>query len=80
MSNNIKVPTEITNIILEFTGFHKFRNGKFMKQIDKTTRGYRRIQKYIRMRNPFQSYASLKISKTTSIMIFDQYATEFGRL
>ena len=45
--SKVIIPNEIMNIILEFSGFHKFRNGKFMKQIDKTTRSYRKIRKYI---------------------------------
>ena len=29
------LPTDVTNIILEYSNFHKFRFGKFMKQIHK---------------------------------------------
>lgn len=78
--SKIIIPNEIMNTILEFSGFHKFRNGKFMKQIDKTTRSYRRIKKYIGKRDPFQSYATLKISKTTSIILLSQHQKIVGRL
>jgi hypothetical protein len=27
------LPNELTNLILEFSGFHKLRNGRYMKQI-----------------------------------------------
>ena len=30
----IPLPIEINNLILEFTGYHKFRNGKYLKQLD----------------------------------------------
>ena len=29
-----KLPIEIINVILEYSGHHKWRNGKYMKQID----------------------------------------------
>ena len=30
----IPLPLDITNLILEFSGYHKFRNGKYLKQLD----------------------------------------------
>jgi len=30
-----KLPIEIINLILEFSNYHKFRNGKYIKQLDK---------------------------------------------
>ena len=29
----IYLPIELTNLILEFSGYHKLRNGRYMKQI-----------------------------------------------
>jgi hypothetical protein len=77
---NIFVPDDITSHILEFSGFHKLRNGKFMKQIDKTTRGYRRIKKCIDSRDLTKTYAVLHMSKNTKVFIFDQFANKHGRL
>ena len=34
------LPVELINTILEFQGYHVFRNGKFMKQIPKTDERY----------------------------------------
>jgi|LakMenE18May11ns_1017448.scaffolds.fasta_scaffold9881850_3 hypothetical protein len=32
---SVPLPVDIQNIILEYTGFHKLRNGKYMKQLTK---------------------------------------------
>ena len=31
----LSLPTDIINIILEYAGYHKFRTGKYIKQLDK---------------------------------------------
>jgi len=33
MENIVSLPIELTNLILEFSGYHKLRNGRYMKQI-----------------------------------------------
>ncbi len=33
MENIVPLPLELTNLILEFSGYHKLRNGRYMKQI-----------------------------------------------
>lgn len=33
MENIGSLPIELTNLILEFSGYHKLRNGRYMKQI-----------------------------------------------
>ena len=73
-------PDDIASYILEFSGFHKLRNGQFMKQIDKTTRGYRRIKRCIGSRDLKKTYAVLHMSKNTRVFIFDQFANKHGRL
>lgn len=32
----IYLPIELTNLILEFSGYHKLRNGQYMTQLSKT--------------------------------------------
>lgn len=77
---NIFVPNELSAIILEFSGFHKLRNGQFMKQIDKTTRSYLRIHRCIASRDLTKTYAVLHLSKNTKVVIFNQFANKHGRL
>ena len=77
---NIFVPHDITSHILEFSGFHKLRNGQFMKQIDKTTKSYRRIKRCIASRDFTKTYALLRMSKNTNVFVFDQFANKHGRL
>ncbi len=74
------VPDDISSIILEFSGFHKLRNGKFMKQIDKTTNFYRRIERSIYSRDLTKTYAVLHLSKKTKVVKFNQFANKHGRL
>ena len=77
---NIFVPDDISCSILEFSGFHKLRNGQFMKQIDKTTRGYRRVKRCIASRDLTKTYAVLNLSKNTKVVMFNQFANKHGRL
>jgi hypothetical protein len=77
---NLFVPNDISSSILEFSGFHKLRNGQFMKQIDKTTRGYMRIKRCIASRDLTKTYAVLRMSKNTTVFVFDQFANKHGRL
>jgi hypothetical protein len=74
------VPDDISSSILEFSGFHKLRNGQFMKQIDKTTRGYRRIKKCVDSKDLTKTYAVLNLSKNTKVVMFNQFANKHGRL
>jgi hypothetical protein len=74
------VPNDISSSILEFSGFHKLRNGQFMKQIDKTTRGYRRIKRCIASRDLTKTYAVLHMSKNTKVVLFNQFANKHGRI
>lgn len=74
------VPDDISSSILEFSGFHKLRNGQFMKQIDKTTRGYKRIKRSIASRDLTKTYAVLHLSKNTKVVLFNQFANKHGRL
>ncbi len=46
----ITLPIEINNLILEFTGYHKFRNGKYLKQLDVNCRQITDLQERLLVR------------------------------
>jgi hypothetical protein len=62
------VPIDLTNLILEFTGYHQLRNGKYMKQLSK--RRLRKMNTKIRwMPQKNNGYVALKLSKTLTEII-----------
>ena len=81
---NQMVPSDIANIILEYTGYHKRRNGQYMKQIQRTTKIYltfvRRFNRTISHRTANNGFAILKVSPTTKYAIFNSHAGSIGRL
>ena len=78
------LPTEIANIILEYTGYHKCRSGQYMRQIICTSRKYRFFKilfdKIIRERSQYQSFAVLKVSPLTKYVVFNSHSVSNGRL
>jgi len=80
---NQQFPSEVLNIILEYTGHHKYRSGQYMKQIIVTTRRYRVFKilfdKIIRERN-LKSFAVLHVSPQTKYVVFDSYNSGLNRL
>ena len=63
--NEILLPNELTNLILEFSGYHKLRNGKYMKQIAEAQlfEMYIKIQRMPKIK---YGYVQLKIAPTTT--------------
>jgi len=60
----IPLPIDLQNIILEYTGFHKLRNGKYIKQL--SSRRLRKINTKIKkMPQKTNGYVSLKMSAGT---------------
>ena len=54
------LPIDLTNLILEFSGYHRLRNGKYMKQL--TKRRLRKMNTKIRwMPQKTNGYVALKI-------------------
>ena len=54
---SLLLPEELKNLILEFSGYHKFRNGKYLKQLNMKSRLvdglYRELLLRPRMKNGF---------------------------
>lgn len=66
----VGLPLEIKNIILEFTGYHRLRNGKYIKQIPKNGKLYKKMRRLInRMPEKTNGYVVLKISERFSEVI-----------
>jgi hypothetical protein len=64
------LPIELTNLILEFSGYHKLRNGQYMKQISET----QLFEMYIKIqRMPKIKYGRVQlkmpIDTTTTIIL-----------
>lgn len=76
------MPLDIQNIILEYTGFHKLRNGQYMKQLapNRLKKMNRKIRKMPQKTN---GYVCLKMSKTITEIIIGPtfyYSELSGRL
>jgi hypothetical protein len=69
----IMLPSDITNLILEYANFHKLRNCQYMKQIikeGKKGKSYRKIKRLIsQMPQKTNGYIKLKMSETISEII-----------
>jgi hypothetical protein len=77
------LPTDVINIILEYTGHHKCRNGKYMTQIDKISKKYRPIKRLFRriVRDGYgKGFAVLHVSPITMYVVFDSYNSGLNRL
>ena len=62
------VPMELTNLILEYSGYHRLRNGKYMKQLSR--RRLRKINTKIKqIPRKTNGYVGLKLSKTITEFI-----------
>lgn len=81
----IRLPLDITNIILEYANFHRLRNCQYMNQIitnGKKGKPYRKIKRLINcMPQKVNGYIILKISETISeIIIGPSFYYSGGRL
>jgi len=67
---SVPLPVDIQNIILEYTGFHKLRNGKYMKQL--TKRRLRKMNTKIKyMPRKTNGYVALKMYKEETNTIIE---------
>lgn len=70
--NYIPLPIEITNIILEFTGYHKFRKGKYLRQLDANCSQIVRLRELLLKRTPIRyGFVILRFSDTAKIALFN---------
>lgn len=70
LDTKVRVPLEIKNNILEFTGYHRLRNGKYIKQIPKNGRLYKKMRRLInRMPEKINGYVILRMSDRISEVI-----------
>jgi hypothetical protein len=71
------LPIELTNLILEFSGFHKLRNGQYMKQISETLlfEMYIKIQRMPKIKYGYVLLKAIptKTTKTTMILFNSSY-------
>ena len=78
------VPLDIANIILEYTGYHKCRNGQYMPQIARSSKIYRTVRRLfnrtISHKTANNGFVVLKVSPTTKYIVFDSYKSALCRL
>ncbi len=68
------LPNELTNLILEFSGYHKLRNGRYMKQITEAQLFDMSI-KIQRMPKITHGYVKIKVVPTTNPTIINKIET-----
>ena len=69
--NNLPLPLDITNVILEFSGYHKFRTGKYLKQLDVNCSQIVELQERLLTRPWMRNgYVILRFSDQVSIVLF----------
>ena len=59
------LPIELTNLILEYSGYHRLRNGRYMKQIEEASLFDMAI-KIQRMPKITRGYVKIKVTTTTN--------------
>ena len=69
----IPLPIDKTNLILEFTGYHRLRNKKYMVQLNLNSRLINQLYQDLLTRPQMKNgYVILRFSKETSIALFLQ--------
>jgi len=70
--NAISLPIEINNLILEFTGYHKFRMGKYLKQLDVNCAQIVELQERLLARPQIKNgFVVLQFNEDSKIALFD---------
>jgi hypothetical protein len=85
----IPLPNELTNLILEFSGYHKLRNGKYMKQITETQlfEMYIKIQRmpkikygYVQLKMPIDTTTTTPTTTTIILLGLNYNHNKSNRL
>jgi len=67
----IPLPIEINNLILEFTGYHKFRNGKYLKQLDVNCAQIMKLQERLLVRPLMENgFVILRFNDDSKLVLF----------
>ena len=70
--NTIPLPIEISKLILEFTGYHKFRTGKYLKQLDVNCAQSAELQERLVARPQIKNgFVVLQFNDDSKIALFD---------
>jgi hypothetical protein len=68
---SLHLPIELTNLILEFFGYHKFRNGQYLKQIDMSSRLIDRLYRGLLLRPRMKDgFVILRFTDDNCIALF----------
>jgi hypothetical protein len=70
----IYLPIELTNLILEFSGYHKLRNGRYMKQIAEPQL-FNMAIKIQRMPKITHGYVKIRVTPTITATITNKIET-----
>jgi hypothetical protein len=68
------LPIELTNLILEYSGYHKLRNGRYMKQIEEASLFDMAI-KIQRMPKIKNGYVKIRVAPTTKTTLKNKIET-----
>ena len=80
MENIVPLPIELTNLILEFSGYHKLRNGRYMRQLAepelfdiaiKIQRMPKIIHGYVKIKMPTTITTTTNKLETTIILFYN---------
>jgi hypothetical protein len=72
MQNMFPLPIEINNLILEFTGYHKIRNGKYLKQLDHSCRQIVDLQERLLVRPQMKNgFVVLRFNDDSKTALFN---------
>jgi len=68
---SVILPEDLINLILEFTGYHKFRNGKYLKQLNMKSQLVNRLYRELLLRPQMkEGFVILRFTDDNCIALF----------